>query len=333
MSAGTIAIFLVFGLTVSAVVGPRVLRQSAPALMRAPRLAIALLTGTAVTWVLALLALGPMLAWVVTGPAVLPGGVAEVCQQCLAAANPFTSKPIETIVPIAALILLPAIAALLQGIAITRELRRRHRNTLRSAIKLKAWGVTGQLHGYPVLITKSNDPFALALPQRYGGIVVSTAALDVLVEDELLAVLAHEQAHIRQRHHLITGFISSLIQRLRWVPLLAAVEDALAHYVEIAADDVARRTAGTPALASALLTLSQNRDSSAAMQTMHGALHVIDKRTQVLGPDRVRRIVHPRRGMAGVISATVGISCLAFMVLLSAVVHIPYAFAALSGCV
>src|SRR5699024_11932352 len=57
----------------------------APELMRKPRLAIALLAGGVVAWVLAALSIGPLLAWVVTGPDVLPGDAAAVCSQCLAA--------------------------------------------------------------------------------------------------------------------------------------------------------------------------------------------------------------------------------------------------------
>jgi len=333
MSPVTIAIFLVIGLTASAMIGPRVLQQAAPALMRVPRLAITLLTGTVVTWVLALLALGPMLAWGITGPTVLPGGVAQVCQQCLAAANPFTSKPIETMVPIALLVFLPAIAAIFHAVMVVRELKKRRRNTLRSAFELKTRGVIKQFYGYRVLVTKSNDAFALALPRRYGGIVVSTAALGILAKEELEAVLAHEQAHIRQHHHLVTGFVTSLIQQLRWVPLLAAIEGALTHYVEIAADDAARRTVGTPALASALLALSRNHDFIHETEKLHGALHIIDGRTRGLGPDRVRRIVHPRKGMAGVIWVMASFCCLAFLVVLSAAVHVPYAVATISGCV
>ncbi|UUZ43529.1 hypothetical protein LP422_10915 [Janibacter limosus] len=50
-------------------------------------------------------------------------------------------------------------------------------------------------------------------------------------------MLAHEHAHLHQRHHLITALVDSIAAYLRWVPLIRAVADALPHYPEIAADD------------------------------------------------------------------------------------------------
>src|SRR5690625_5606113 len=55
---------LAVALTVSAMAGPWMLRRASPALMRVPRLAIGLLVAGITSWVLALLALGPLLAWI-----------------------------------------------------------------------------------------------------------------------------------------------------------------------------------------------------------------------------------------------------------------------------
>lgn len=327
MSTPTLAVSLIIGLGLSAIAGPWVLRHAAPALMRLPRLAIALLTGSILAWVLALLALGPMLAWVISGPAVLPGGAAEVCQQCLTAANPFTSSPsIETVVPVVVLLALPTVGAAFHAISIILETQRRRRRTLRTARRLHAHSEPRSLHGYSVLVADDPHPFALTLPERHGGIVISTGAIDLLAPDELAAVLAHEHAHLRQHHHLLTDILASLTRRLRWIPLIAAAEDALGHYLEIAADDTARRHVGTPSLASALLTLGRaghphHHDGAA----LDGALHA-------LGPDRIRHLVQPGTGMAGVISTTVSAGCLTALTFLAASVHVAYAIAALTGC-
>lgn len=66
-------------------------------------------------------------------------------------------------------------------------------------------------------------------------------------------MLAHEHAHLHHRHHLISALVEAIAAYLRWVPLIRAAADALPHYLEIAADDQARREAGTPALVSALV--------------------------------------------------------------------------------
>jgi len=325
MTAGLLATLLILGLALCAVAGPWMLRHAAPALMRMPRLAIGLLTGSILSWVLALLALGPMLAWIVSGPAILPSGAAEVCQRCLDAANPFTAPLIDTAVPVVALLALPTVGAVLHSVSIIVQTMRRRRDTLRTARRLQARGETRQLYGYSMLVTDDPHPFALTLPQRYGGIMISTGALDQLAPDETAAVLAHEHAHLRQHHHLITATATGLTHRLRWVPLLAAAEDALGHYLEIAADNSARRQVGTPALASALLTLGQNQRPAYHDSAVDGALHA-------LGPDRVRHLVQPRTGMSGMISAAASTCFLTTLATLSAAVHVPYALAALTGC-
>ncbi len=326
MTTGFLAAPLILGLAVSAVAGPWALRRAAPLLMRLPRLAIGLLASGVVAWVMALLALGPMLAWGISGPAVLPVGAGQVCRQCLAAANPFTTSPVETAVPVVALLALPTAGALLHAVSIIVETRRRRRGTLRTARRLQAQSKPRQLHGRTVRVADDPHPFALTLPRRHGGIVISTGALDALFPAELAAVLAHEHAHLRQHHHLVTAIVAGLARRLRWVPLLAAAEDALGHYLEIAADDAARRQAGTPALVGALLTLGQSGHPHHHDTALDGALHV-------LGPDRVRHLVQPQSGMSGVISAVATTCCLTVLTFLAVAVHVSYALAALTGCV
>ncbi len=326
MTAGILAALLLLGPAVLAVAGPWAMRRAAPVLMRVPRLAVGLIVGCITAWMLALLALGPVLAWVVSGPAILPAEAAEVCQRCLAAANPFTAGPVDTAVPVLALFAIPAAATALYAVAIVVEVRRRHRGTLRTARRLRARGEPRRLHGHTVLVTDDPHPFALALPRRLGGIVVSTAALDLLAPDELAAVLAHEHAHLRQRHHLIATAVAGLARSLRWVPMIAAAEAALGHYLEIAADDAARRRVGTLALAGALLALGESGRPARREADLEGALHA-------LGPARVRHLVQPHSGMSGVVPAAVAACSATALALLGAAVHVPYVLVAVTGCV
>lgn len=175
-------------------------------------------------------------------------------------------------------------------------------------------------------MVESDRSFALTLPGRHGGIVLSTSTLRALGRDELAAVLAHEQAHLRQRHHLISAAVDSLAVCLRWVPVVRAAAAALPHYLEIAADNEARRHAGTPALVSALLKLGERTAPAAAAQ------HAGAVMLHAAGPERVLQLVRPPVGLAGAAPATmIGASLLA-LALASAAVHLPYASAALAGC-
>jgi Peptidase family M48 len=59
----------------------------------------------------------------------------------------------------------------------------------------------------PIHFAHSHKPYAVTLPGRAGQIVISTAMVDLLDDDEQLTVVAHERAHARYRHdrYLLTA--------------------------------------------------------------------------------------------------------------------------------
>ncbi|GAA4687504.1 Peptidase family M48 [Promicromonospora umidemergens] len=325
MTVGALVVLLITSLAASAVAGPWVLRHAAPALARVPRAAVVLLAGSVLGWLCTALALGPLLAWTMSGPSLLPDGAAETCQRCLDAANPFPTTPLDSAVPVVLLLALPALGTVALGVAITIEALRRRHATARTGRLLRDQAERRAILGYQVLVVDDPHPFAMTLPRRHGGISLSAGALDALAPDELAAVLAHEHAHLRQHHHLVTTAMASVSRYLRWVPLVAASEAALGHYLEIAADDAARRRAGTPALAGALLALGEHSHSTPANTVMDGALHM-------LGPDRIRHLVQPCPGTAGVLPALAATSYVTALTLLAATVHLPYLITVLTGC-
>lgn len=95
---------------------------------------------------------------------------------------------------------------------------------------------------------------AYCLPGRTPRIVVSSGARSLLTEAELQAVLAHERAHLRGRHHLVLGPFSALAAAVPWFRRTA--ED-LALLVEMCADDHAARRHGAGTVASALRKFHQ----------------------------------------------------------------------------
>lgn len=311
------------GVIASAVSGPWLLRRAAPALMRVPRLAIGVIAGGILVWLGALLSIGPVLAWSGSGPAVLPERAAEVCQRCLAAASPFDPGGVEMVVPTILLLALPALLLVAFVAGVTAQLVRQERRA-RSAARLALRDAQPcRLHGYAVRVVEAQETFAFSFAHRHGAIVLSTGALDALDDDELLAVLAHEQAHVRQRHHLVSAIVTSLAVHLRWVPLVRAAADALPHYLEIAADAESRRRAGTPALVSALITLGERAATVPAADA--AALHAA-------GPERIRELVRPAAGLAGAAPAVLFAVPLAVLGTASAAVLLPYVFAVLAGC-
>ncbi|PYD00805.1 M56 family peptidase [Microbacterium esteraromaticum] len=309
--------------------GPRLVRAAAPALMRAPRTAVALLLGAGALWLLASAALILMLAWLISGPAILPASITGVCQRCLAASSPFSSAGvIETFVPAALLLVLPAIGlAVLLGIAVFRGLRRR-RVTVATANDIAARAQHANIDGYPVLLTGDAQPTAYSLPQRHGGIVISHALIATLRPDELAAVLAHEQEHVHGRHHLVLALIEVALAPLHWLPLMSAIRNAVPHYLEIAADNAAQRHAGTPTLASALLKLG-NSQTTATASGERGNVGVL---LHAAGPDRIRHLISPPRiGSAIAPLSALGVAPIVFAVA-TAAVHGPYISVIITGC-
>lgn len=329
VSAGAVAplalvAVLVLVLLASAVLGPRVVRAATPALVRAPRAALGLLMGGVILWTTSLLALGPLLAWVVTGPGILPEPATRVCQACVQAANPFLAGQIDAGVPAVLLIAPSVLAGGLLVAAVARDWRRRDRASRAAARTVLAGGSRQRVLGYDVVVVPDERPLALTFPARHGGIALSTGTLRLLGPEELHAVLAHEAAHRRQHHHALEAVASSLGRHLRWVPLVAAVASALPGYLEIAADDAARRRTGTVALVSALAQLGER--AAPALLTEPGAV------LHAAGPERIKHLVQPARGWAGMVPVAGFLLVLTALSTVGASIGVPYAVAVLHGC-
>lgn len=323
-----LAPLLLAAVLVAAVLGgPKLVRAAAPALMRIPRTAVALLLGAGALWLMASAALILMLAWLITGPAILPASITGVCQRCLAAASPFSSAvAIDTVIPAAFLLLFPAIGlAVLLGIAVFRGLRRR-RVTVATANDIADRAEHANIHGYTVLLTGDTQPTAYSLPRRHGGIVISHALIAALRPDELTAVLAHEREHVRGRHHLVLAFLDVALSPLHWLPLMSAIRNAVPHYLEIAADNAAQRHAGTPALASALLKLGSPQPAATRERANVGTI------LQAAGPDRIGHLVSPPRIGSAIAPMTALGTTAAIFAVVTAAVHGPYMSVIITGC-
>ena len=93
---------------------------------------------------------------------------------------------------------------------------------------------------------------AYCLPGLRSRIVVSVGALDLLRPAELAAVLAHERAHLRERHDLVVLPFTALRRAFGWSRTCAEAHQAVALLIEMLADDRALRARPARALAGAL---------------------------------------------------------------------------------
>lgn len=326
MTATLLTLLLSSVLLAAAFGGPWLLRRAAPALAIIPRIAASALTVTALLWIAALVALGPVVAWMSSGPAWLPRQAAEVCGRCLSAASPFGDSALSLGIPAVVPLALPAVGvvAVLAGLA--RELVVLRRSQAAFGSELRAGSDQITLLGGQVRITPDAALHAFSLPHEHGGIVLSRGTLSTLSPAELSAVLAHEQAHLEQRHHLIMAILNGTTRYFRWIPFVRAVRESVPHYLEIAADQAAQQATGTTALASALLKLGQpETPTSAAGIPAHAMMHAA-------GSERIRHLVGaPRPPASAALAAAAGVYAFMLAAVIAAV-NLPYVVAVVSGC-
>ncbi|NJP35808.1 M56 family metallopeptidase [Micromonospora thermarum] len=130
-----------------------------------------------------------------------------------------------------------------------REFRRAHQDLL------TLLGAANDPGADRVLRVPHAEPLAYCVGGR-PGLVVLSSGIDRLAPAQRAAVLAHERAHLRGRHHLIVAAAEVLAGALPWVPLARQAPDAVRLLVELSADAEAARACGTTAVRGALIALT-----------------------------------------------------------------------------
>ncbi|TPW70891.1 M56 family metallopeptidase [Schumannella sp. 10F1B-5-1] len=111
--------------------------------------------------------------------------------------------------------------------------------------------------------------------------VLSQGLLELLGDEELRAVVAHERAHLAQRHAWMTTAFRAWRLSLPWFPIASRARSSVATLVEYLADDTARAAVGAEPLARAI-ALVGGHDTTGPMETRDA------DRSAIL--DRVRRV-------------------------------------------
>ncbi|NUS73581.1 MAG: M56 family metallopeptidase [Corynebacteriales bacterium] len=119
----------------------------------------------------------------------------------------------------------------------------------------------------PRLLTHPT-PAAYCLPGTSSRIVITTGALELLDEDELDAVLAHERAHLGERHDLVTLPFTAWASAFPMLSGPRAAQVAVAELIEMIADDRACQGRDRHTLAAALARLALSR----AQEVPEGAM-------------------------------------------------------------
>ncbi len=163
---------------------------------------------------------------------------------------------------IAAGTLAAASAAVLFGVLIrTSIMAMRRRRTHRMLLDLLAGGGDATRQEISDLIADVrilDHPTAVAytLPGWHSRVVLSAGLLDLLDRAELIAVIDHERAHVRERHDLLVLPFQAWASTVGWLPGVRAAADSVAELTEMLADDWAARRSSACTLARALATVA-----------------------------------------------------------------------------
>jgi Zn-dependent protease with chaperone function len=128
-----------------------------------------------------------------------------------------------------------------------RTLRRRHRRLV---------DLLAEDHG-AMHVLDHEAPTAYCVPGLRSRVVVSRGTVASLTTEELEAVLAHEQAHVRARHDLVLEAFTVLQEAFPAVVTSRHALDEVRLLVEVLADRSARRRHGARALVSAFSALAE----------------------------------------------------------------------------
>jgi len=132
-------------------------------------------------------------------------------------------------------------------LASTARARRRHRFQLRLAGRPDP--------GLGALLIDHHEPAAWCLPGQGTPAVLTTAAVAALDTAQLAAVLAHERAHQRGRHHLLVALAGAPEAAFPRVPAFRHAHQQVARLTELLADDSAAAASHRLTVAEALLAL------------------------------------------------------------------------------
>lgn len=113
----------------------------------------------------------------------------------------------------------------------------------------------GEHCGIELLRIESPEALLYSVGGARRGTIVAGGDYASLDHRQRQAVLDHEAAHLRGRHHLIVVLSESLAAALPFIPLFRQAPDALRTLVEFAADHRAANRWGADAVGSALLAL------------------------------------------------------------------------------
>lgn len=170
--------------------------------------------------------------------------------------------------------------------------------------------------GAAVIITADQPAAYCVAAGRRDTIVLTSAAMDRLDDAGVAAVIAHENAHLRGRHPLITAVLSALADALPRFTVLTAAARAVPPLLEMCADDTAVGVHGRGPLLDSLVALACAPAASRVAPEgvlQAAAVAVVARVTRLVTPASARHRWRERTALLAIIGITAALPTLAIL--------------------
>lgn len=198
------------------------------------------------------------------------------------------------------------ICALVSGLAVSVGRTLLHARACSRRHARAAQIVGHRVVGIDGLVLDAPQRMAYCLAGRPGTVVITSAAVAALDRPHLDAVLAHEQAHLAGRHHLLLAATRALATSTPRIRLFGVAQAEVSRLLEMCADDAAVRRHGSATLVTAILALA-GAESIPSVALGASTVGVCARVTRLSAPDTSadRMRARMRLGLVG-LTALVG---------------------------
>lgn len=210
------------------------------------------------------------------------------------------------------------VVALLRVLFVALRALRHESSRRRSHLSMLRLVARAEPDDSSLLWLEQATPVAYSLGGRHGAIVATTGVSE-LSPSAHRAILAHERAHLRGRHHVLVLFVSVLARALPFVPLFRAAPATVRVLVELAADATAARHCGPGPVRAALRAVTGDAVPAGSLAMSREA---VELRMHWLAPAHTsrggvrHRVGYAAAAFASVSPAILGVGLVAGLVLL-----------------
>jgi Zn-dependent protease with chaperone function len=172
------------------------------------------------------------------------------------------------------------------------------------------------------LVISHEAPVAYCLPGGSRSVtVLSDGLMTLLSDEELRAVLLHEQTHLAQRHHLLLWAFAAWRSALPWLPTSKLAQRAVSSLIEIMADDVALRSVSKSTLVTAIALVASGAAQLPATSLVGGDAEKID--TPATTSARLGRLLTPTPPLGTAAQALIVAGAILVLALPTALLVVP----------